>query len=77
MTIQLTATQLRANLFRTLDQVAATGEAISIERPAGTLRIVPAHTSRLGALKPHPGIITGDAADLAELSWEGSWQPTI
>ena len=78
MQTRLTATRLRAELFSTLDHVAATGETVEIQRPSGSVRIVRnTVTQRLDALKPHPGIITGDADALANLSWEQTWKPTL
>lgn len=75
---QLTATRLRADLFSTLDHVVATGEAVEIKRPNGSVRIVRDTSSqRLAALKPHPGTINGNPDDLVGLSWEQTWQPTL
>lgn len=74
----ITATRLRAGLFSTLDNILATGEAVQIKRPNGSLRIVREQsTRRLAALKPHPGIINGNANDLFSLSWEQEWKPTL
>ncbi len=78
MQTRLTATRLRAELFSTLDHIVETGESIEIQRPSGLVRIVrEASSLRLEALKPHPGIINGNADDLADLSWEQSWKPTL
>ena len=78
MQTRLTATRLRAELFSTLDHVVATGEAVEIQRPGGSVCIVrTTSTRRLSALKPHPGVITGNADDLANLSWEQTWKPTL
>ena len=78
METHLTATRLRAELFSTLDHVVATGEAVEIRRPSGLVRIVSDTSSRrLAALQPHPGTINGNADDLASLSWEQIWQPTL
>jgi hypothetical protein len=78
MPTQLTATRLRADLFSTLDQVLATGDAVEIQRSNGSVRIVRnASSQRLAGLKPHPGTINGDADDLACLSWEQDWKPTL
>jgi hypothetical protein len=76
MTARLTATHLRAELFRTLDRVVATGEAVEVERPGGVVRISAANSgSRLARLSPHPGTISGNPEDLASLGWEDTWQP--
>lgn len=78
MQTRLTATRLRAELFSTLDHVVATGEAVEIQRPSGSVRIVrDTSTQRLAGLKSHPGIINGNADDLAHLSWEQAWKPTL
>lgn len=77
-TKSLPATRLRAELFRTLDEVIATGEAVEVRRPGGTVRLVPATgDNRLTRLRPHPDCVVGDAADLAELTWPDVWQPTL
>lgn len=74
----LTATRLRAELFSTLDHILATGEAVEIKRPGGSVRLIrDQSTQRLAALKPHPNTINGNADDLATLSWEESWKPTL
>lgn len=78
MQTRLTATRLRSKLSSTLDHVVATGEAVEVERPGGSVRIVRETSSqRLAALKPHPGIINGNADELAHLSWEQDWKPTL
>ena len=78
MQTRLTATRLRAELFSTLDHVVATGETVEIQRPSGAVRIVRDTSSqRLASLKPHPDTINGNADDLADLSWEQTWKPTL
>ena len=77
MPTQMTATHLRADLFSTLDQVLASGDPVDVPRPGGVVRIARAEASRLSNLRSHPGIITGDPAKLAELSWEDTWRPTL
>lgn len=78
MQIRLTATRLRAELFSTLDHVAATGEAVEIQRPGGLVRIVrDTPTQRLANLKMHPGTINGNPDELADLSWEQDWKPML
>ncbi len=76
MTMPQTATQLRADLFKTLDRVVSTGEPVEIQRPGGTVRIIAARTgSRLAQLRAHPGTIVGDAKTLISQGWENEWQP--
>lgn len=77
-TTQITATSLRAELFKTLDHVIATGEAVEVKRPGGRVRLIAAAGgNRLARLRPHPGAILGDPDELATLSWPDVWQPTL
>jgi len=77
-TMRVTPTNLRAELFKTLDRVVSTGEPVEVERPGGLVRLVAAAPAgRLARLQPHPGCIVGDAADLASLSWPDVWQPAL
>ena len=76
--MRVTATNLRAELFKTLDRVVATGEPVEVERPGGWVRLVAASpVGRLSRLRAHPGCIVGDAAELASLSWPDVWQPIL
>ncbi len=77
-TTHLTATSLRAELFKTLDHVIATGEPVEIQRPGGRVRLVAARTgNRLARLRPHQGCIVGDPDQLAAFSWPDVWQPNL
>jgi hypothetical protein len=76
--MRLTATHLRAELFKTLDQVISTGEPVEVDRPGGRVRLVSAAPfGRLARLRPHPGCVVGDAGVLASLSWPDVWRPTL
>jgi hypothetical protein len=78
MHTQLTATRLRAELFSTLDHIVETGESVKIMRPNGSVRIIrDTPPLKLTELKPHPGTINGNADDLANVSWEEAWKPTL
>ncbi|MGZ4978647.1 MAG: hypothetical protein ACXV8O_15975 [Methylobacter sp.] len=75
---RLSAYRLSAELISTLDHVLATGEPVEIERPGGSVRIVrDTFTKRLSGLTPHPGTINGNPDDLANLSWEQTWKPSL
>jgi len=76
--MQMTATELRSNLYRTLDRVLETGEPVEILRNGRVVQIVPvaqARVLRLEALVGHPGALAGDPDDLVHLDWSGEWQP--
>lgn len=75
---RLSASRLSAELISTLDHVLATGDPVEIERPGGSVRIVrDISTRRLAGLTPHPGTINGNPDDLAKLSWEQAWKPSL
>lgn len=72
----VTASELRQNVYRLLDEVLASGIPLEVERGGRRLRIVPAEApSKLSRLSPHPGTIVGDPEDLVHLDWSGEWHP--
>jgi hypothetical protein len=76
--VALTASKLRENIYRVLDEVLATGRPVEIERNGRILRIVPVDvptTRDLNNLTVHPGAVLGDPADLVDVEWSGEWQP--
>ncbi len=70
----LSASKLRADIYRILDEILATGTPVEIERHGRRLRIVadPA-PSRLSNLVRRSGVVTGDSEDLVHLDWSGEW----
>ena len=72
----MTATELRAHIFKILDQVIETGVPVEIERKGRIVRLVPdAPASKLGQLVRRDESIQGDPDDLVHLDWSGEWQP--
>jgi hypothetical protein len=71
-TAKLTASRLRANVYRVLDSVLATGVPAVIERNGRTLHIVPDKPVRLVL---RPDFIKGDPDDLVTLDWSHEWRP--
>lgn len=72
----ITASELRQNVYRLLDQVLATGLPIEIERGGRRLRIVPVDPqAKLTRLSAHPNTIVGDPEDLVHLDWSNEWRP--
>lgn len=66
---------LRADLYRLLDRVLATGEPLEVERRGQRLRIVPGSDSgRLDRLKPTEGYLTGDPEGIVHLDWSDEWR---
>ena len=73
----LTASRLRENVYKILDEVLETGKPVEIERKGRLLRIVaevpPA--SRVSRIRKRPGLINGNPRDLAEVDWSKEWNP--
>lgn len=73
---RLTASELRADIYRILDQVLQTGIPIEIERRGEILRIVPPGAqSKLDRLKGDPDCILVDPEDLIHIDWSTEWHP--
>jgi hypothetical protein len=77
---RLTASRLRANVYRVLDQVLETGVPVEIERHGRRLRIVPARVGRA----PAPGKLRRLKArrflrcppeTLVHIDWSREWRP--
>jgi len=72
----LTASRLRENVYRILDEVLETGVPVEIERRGKILKIVPGEPrDKLANLKPRPDFLRCDPEDLVHLDWSGEWRP--
>lgn len=74
----MTATELRADLYRTLDRVLATGEAVEINRNGRILRLVAASQGKVfhfDQLVAHPETLRCDPDDIVHVDWSGEWRP--
>jgi hypothetical protein len=73
--MKVTASKLRENVYRILDQVLQSGTPIEIKRKGRTLKIIredsPQKTSRLIKRK----IIRGSPQQLIHLDWSKEWKP--
>jgi prevent-host-death family protein len=72
----MTATELRAHIFKILDQVIETGIPVEIVRKGRIVRLV-ADTppSKLSKLVRRDEYIKGDSDDLVHVDWSSEWQP--
>lgn len=71
----LTASGLRADVYRVLDEVLESGVPVEIERRGRRLRIVPlSERKKLHRLEPH-AVIVGDPEELVHLDWSHEWRP--
>jgi hypothetical protein len=75
--MRLTASKLRENIYRILDQGLETGVPVEIERGGRILKIVPDQGpgKKLERLEEHPGAILCDPEELVHLDWSTEWRP--
>jgi len=67
----ITATELRANIYKLLDEVVNTGIPIEINKGGKKLKIMPVEkANKLGNLVSRPNVIKGNPDDLVDISWE-------
>lgn len=70
----LTASKLRQDIYRILDQVLRTGEPVEVVRRGRLIRIAPAdHETVLDRL-PRRDAIVGEPEDLVHLDWSEEWR---
>ena len=76
--MSITPTQLRANLYKLLDQVLETQMPLEIIRNGQVLEISAKHIKKkvggLTNLQPHPNTINGNPEDFAQMDWSSYWQ---
>ena len=75
---EITASKLRENVYKILDQVLETGVPVEIVRRGKRLKIVPSgerKTSRLENLPVRHDVIVGDPEDLVHVDWSKTWRP--
>jgi len=72
----ISASKLRENIYRLLDQVLETGTPLEIERNGRKLLIVASDApGRLTRLVRRPDVVVGDPEDLVHLDWSSEWKP--
>lgn len=72
----LSASRLRADIYRILDEVLKTGEPVEVDRGGKRLRIAAVDPpGRLARLGQHTDAVAGDPEDLVHLDWTEEWRP--
>jgi prevent-host-death family protein len=67
----ITPTELRANIYKLLDEVLETGLPLEIKKGDQRLRIVPVEKAdKFQNLIARPGVIQGDPDELVAIGWE-------
>lgn len=71
-----TASKLRADIYRMLDEVLETGQPLEIERNGKTLVIAPKEEQSIWDRLPRrEGAIIGDPDELIHIDWSSEWNP--
>lgn len=72
--MDVTASQLRQDIYRLLDRVLETGEPLEIERKGHRLRVVAVDApDRLSRIRGNPNAVVGDPEDLVTIDWVQYW----
>jgi hypothetical protein len=73
--MRLTASRLRQDIYRILDQVLESGVPVEIERRGKVLKIVPPEeSSKLDSLQRRDYLKT-DPEDVVHVDWSETWKP--
>jgi hypothetical protein len=73
----ITASKLRENIYRILDEAIETGVPVEVARNGVILRIIPERpVSKLGRLKKRSGF-HGDPDDITRIDWLKKWRKTL
>jgi hypothetical protein len=74
--LAITASKLRANVYRLLDEILETGQPLEIERNGKTLVIAPKEEQSIWDRLPRrEGFIVGDPDELIHMDWSTEWNP--
>jgi hypothetical protein len=69
----ITASKLRENVYRILDEAIETGKPVEVVRKGTVLTIVPPkRVSRLDNLKKRK-VFVGDVEDIIHMDWSKEW----
>jgi len=75
----ITASKLRADVYRLLDEVLETGKPLEIERNGKLLVVEPKEPAEKGSvldrLPRRKGAIVGDPDELIHIDWSSEWNP--
>lgn len=71
--MRVTASKLRENIYRILDEAIATGNPVEVVRKGKILKIVPEQPpDKLANLKKRKGFV-GDPDDIIGMDWSKYW----
>ena len=71
--MRITASKLRENVYRILDEVIETGAAVEVIRKRSIVKLVPEKpVSKLDRLKKRSGFV-GNPDDIIGMDWSKEW----
>jgi hypothetical protein len=74
----VTASKLRADIYRILDRILSTGVPVEVVRGRRKLRIVPTESveaGKLANLNNRPEVLKGDPESIVHMDWSKEWRP--
>jgi hypothetical protein len=72
--MRVTASKLRENVYRILDEALATGVPVEVIRKGKVLKIVPDKpVSKLDRLKTRKNVFVGNSDDIIGMDWSKYW----
>jgi hypothetical protein len=72
----ITASKLRADVYRLLDEILESGQPLEIERKGKILVIAPKEEQSIWDRLPRrKGFIVGDPDELVHVDWSSEWNP--
>ena len=78
---KISATRLRSELYRILDEVLETGEVVEVTRAKGTVILRPATSPRASrktrSLSSNKDLVVGDPDELIHFDWSSNWKPFL
>ncbi|MFO8073383.1 MAG: type II toxin-antitoxin system Phd/YefM family antitoxin [Polyangia bacterium] len=74
--MEITASELRSNIYKIIDRVLRTGERVEIRRKNDRVMLVPCErASKLSRLERRDDYVVGDPDELVHLDWFDEWSP--
>jgi sugar-specific transcriptional regulator TrmB len=72
----VTASELRSQIYKVLDQVLETGVPVEIMRKGRKILIAPADEdgSKLSRLVRREDVLSGNADDIVHIAWSAQWR---
>lgn len=72
--MRVTASKLREDVYRILDEAIATGNPVEVGRKGSILKIVPEkRSSKLDRIKKRKNVFVGDTDDIIGMDWSKYW----